>query len=435
MAEGARRFYDTPINARSSCNNCCKNIASVMIMHHDSVMYDGVSGMNQTARYEKLAVWLRSHEQEMFALLERVVSTESGSYFKPGVDRVCEIFREFFDQAGIETEIYHQESHGNCLRADIAGSGGVDTPHVLLLGHMDTVFPEGTLANWPYRVEDGVAYGPGVADMKAGLVMNAFVARAFHECGGNVSRIRVFFTGDEEIASPCSRHLTVEMARGAGTVLNAEPGRPTGNVVVERKGAIFVDFEVEGVAAHAGVAHEKGASAIEALARKVMALHALTDRTTGVTTNVGIIEGGVSVNTVAPFAKGRLDVRYPKGTDEAALQQRISAIIEEASPACTCGRITHEGRFLPLFQTDESKMLLDDYCRAAQALGVSVKGESTGGSADSGLTAAAGAPTLCATGPVGGNVHTNKEYCELRTLVPRAEICAATILMRDEQYV
>jgi len=153
------------------------------------------------------------------------------------------------------------------------------------------------------------------------------------------------------------------------------------------------------------------------------------------TYNVGLIEGGVSVNTVAPFARGRLDVRYPKGIDEDRLQRQIASIIEEAAPACTCGRITHEGRFLPLFQTDESRMLLDDYTRAAQQLGVSVKGESTGGSADSGLTAAAGAPTLCATGPVGGNVHTRKEYCDLRTLVTRAEICAMTILARDALYL
>ncbi|MBB5215620.1 M20 family metallopeptidase [Parapusillimonas granuli] len=391
--------------------------------------------MERNAGYEKLTAWLRSHQQDMFDLLERVVNIESGSYHKQGVDRVCEAFRAFFDAAGIQTTVYPRESHGNCLRADIPGSGEAQLPHVLLLGHMDTVFPEGTLEQWPYRVEGGIAYGPGVADMKAGLVMNAFVARAFFECGGNVAPIRVFFTGDEEIASPSSRELTLEMARGAGCVLNAEPGRPTGNVVIERKGAMFVDFEVEGVAAHAGVAHEKGASAIEALARKVVALHALTDRSAGVTTNVGTIEGGVSVNTVAPFAKGRLDVRYPKGVDEDRLQRQIAAIIQEASPACTCGRITHEGRFLPLFQTDESRMLLNDYIRVAQRLGVAVKGESTGGSADSGLTAAAGAPTLCATGPVGGNAHTRKEYCDLRTLVPRAEICAGTILARDEMYV
>ena len=262
--------------------------------------------MEQYPGFEKVAQWLRSHEQEMFALLEQVVNIESGSYHKKGVDRVCEVFRQFFDASGIPTTVYPLEHHGNCLRAEVARESQSDLPHVLLLGHMDTVFPEGTLKEWPYQVRDGVAYGPGVADMKAGLVMNAFVARAFHECGGNSSPIRVFFTGDEEIASPSSRQLIVQMAEGASTVLNAEPGRPTGNVVVQRKGAMFVDFEVEGVAAHAGVAHEKGASAIEALARKIIALHGLTDRETGVTANVGVVEGGVSVNTVALLPKASL---------------------------------------------------------------------------------------------------------------------------------
>jgi len=391
--------------------------------------------MEHDPAFGKVASWLREHEQEMFSLLERVVNIESGSYHKPGVDRVCEEFRAFFDAAGIPTQVYAQAEYGNCLRADVAGNGDVELPHVLLLGHMDTVFPPGTLAEWPYEVRNGIAYGPGVADMKAGLVMNAFVARAFHECGGNRAPIRVLFTGDEEIASPASRHLTVEMARGAATVLNAEPGRPTGNVVVERKGAMFIDFEVSGVAAHAGVAHEKGASAVEALARKIVALHALTDYSSGVTTNVGKIEGGVSVNTVSPHAKGSLDVRFPKGVDDDELERRILSIIEEEAPPCTCGRVTREGRFLPLFQTDESRLLLQDYARAAESLGVTVEGESTGGSADSGLTAAAGAPTICATGPIGGHVHTRKEYCELRTVLLRAQICAQTIIYRDALYV
>ena len=126
-------------------------------------------------------------------------------------------------------------------------------------------------------------------------------------------------------------------------------------------------------------------------------------------------------------------MRFPKEVDEAMLEQRITSIIEEEVPACTCGRITHEGRFLPLFQTDESRLLLKDYTIAAKSLGVDVKGESTGGSADSGLTAA-GAPTLCATGPIGGNVHTRKEFCDLTTLVVRAQISAKTILIRDALY-
>lgn len=376
--------------------------------------------------------WLRDHEADMFRLLEEVVNIDSGSANKAGVDRVGQVFRRELQRSGIETRVFPLERYGNCLLGEVAGSAGGDAPHVLLLGHMDTVFPEGTALQRPYRAEGGIAYGPGVADMKAGLVMNTFVARAFAETRANKLPIRVFYTGDEEIASPGSRELILQMARGAATVLNAEPGRPTGNVVVKRKGAFFIDFEVEGVAAHAGVNHEKGASAIEALARKIMELHALTDRSTGVTANVGTIAGGISVNTVAPHARAQLDVRYPGDVDQEELHRRILSIIEDQSLACTCARITHEGRFLPLFPTDGSRELLADYVDAAKALGFAVEGESTGGSADSGFTAAAGAPTLCGTGPVGGNVHTPQEFCRIDTIVPRAQAVALTILARDK---
>jgi len=375
--------------------------------------------------------WLGAHEREMFQLLEQVVNIDCGSANKAGVDRVGALFRAHLERAGIATQVFPLEGHGNCILARVPGSAGPDAPHVLLLGHMDTVFPDGTAAQRPYKVEGGIAYGPGVADMKAGLVMNTFVAQAFAEIGGNKAPIHVFYTGDEEIASPSSRELTLKMARGAATVLNAEPGRPTGNVVVARKGGIFIDFEVEGVAAHAGANYDKGASAIDALARKIVELHALADKATGVTANVGTIRGGVSVNTVAPHATAQLDVRFPIEVDQEQLYRRIQKIIEEQVPARTCGRITNEGRFLPLSQTDASRKLLADYKQAAAAVGFAVEGEFTGGCADSGFTASVGAPTLCATGPVGGDVHTSKEYCRIDTLLPRAQAAALTILSRD----
>ena len=375
--------------------------------------------------------WLRSQEGAMFALLAQLVNTESGSYNKAGVDRVGQILQERLQSAGIQTTIHPSVTHGNCLSAEVPGSDGPGAPHVLLMGHMDTVFPDGTVAERPYRAEGSIAYGPGVADMKAGLVMNTYVAMAFAKFGGNRLPIHVLFTADEEIASPTSRALILSMARGAATVLNSEPGRPSGNVVTGRKGAFFIDFEVDGVAAHSGVNHEKGASAIEALARKIIALHQLTDRATGVTANVGTVRGGISVNTVAPFAAGQLDVRFTGEVDREQLHARIKEIIEGEALPCTCGRITHEGSFLPLFQTDASRDLLADYRMASEELGLTVSGEFTGGSADSGLTASVGAPTLCATGPVGAHPHSPDEFCRIDTIVPRAQAAALTILARD----
>lgn len=375
-----------------------------------------------------ILAWLRDHEADMLRLLEEIVNIDSGSKYKEGVDRVGTVLRDHLQRAGITTQRFPQASHGDCLLADIPGSNAGQTGYVLLLGHMDTVFPKGTAGQRPFRIDGTMAYGPGVADMKAGLVMNIFIAQAFAEIGGNAAPIRILCTGDEEIASPSSRGVTTEIARQALAVFNAEPGRPTGNVVTGRKGALFIDFEVEGVAAHAGVNHVQGASAIEALARKIIDLHKLTDYESGVTTNVGTIRGGMSVNTVAPYAAGQLDVRFPAEVDREQLRTQIFDIIQARSLACTCGRVTHEGSFLPFASSESSNRLLRAYQKAALSLGFAVEGEYTGGSADSGLTASVGAPTLCATGPIGEHVHTDREYCLIDTLVPRAQAVALTIL-------
>jgi glutamate carboxypeptidase len=164
---------------------------------------------------------------------------------------------------------------------------------------------------------------------------------------------------------------------------------------------------------------------MEAMARKLLALHALTDPATGTTTNVGVLQGGIVPNMVAPHAKAELDVRYTAETDPDALMERIRAIIEEESVPRTQGRVTAVRRTLPMAPTPDA--LLQLYRRGAQSLGFDVQGEFTGGAADSGLTASVGVPTLCATGPVGGHPHTEREYCELATFVPRAQAVALAI--------
>ncbi len=376
---------------------------------------------------ERINAWLAAHRRDMLELLETAVNIDSGSGDKPGGDRMCALFRSFLEASGIRTATHAQREFGDCLSAEVPGE--VDgAPHVLLLGHMDTVFAAGTVARRPFRAEGDTAYGPGVADMKAGLVMNAFVARAFAELGGRHVPIRLFFTTDEEVASPASRMLTQEIARGARAVFNAEPGRPSGNVVNRRKGALFVDLEVTGVAAHSGGSPEKGASAIEALARKILELHRLADREAGISSNVGVVRGGTTVNTVAEFAAAQLDVRFPPGGDSDALLAAIRRIVEAESLPRTHGRVTRERSFLPLAPSAESEALFALYQRCAADLGLHPQGEASGGSADSGFTAAVGAPTLCATGPVGGEAHTDREYCRLDTIVPRAQAVASSIV-------
>lgn len=368
--------------------------------------------------------WLASQQQAMQDLLQKVVNIDSGSRDEAGVTAVAYALAERLQAAGVPVQFEAVPGYGVLLHAQVNAAG--EGAPIVLMGHMDTVFPAGTVAKRPYREEAGRAYGPGVADMKSGLVLNVFVAEAFARCGGLQAPLHLFFSCDEEIGSPATRDLIMDRVRGARAVFNAEPGRVSGNVVTSRKGSMLVEFEVEGVAAHAGINHVAGASAIEAMARKTLALHALTDPATGVTANVGVVHGGVVSNMVAPHARAELDLRFTADTNPEDLLARVRAIIEEESVPRTQGRITVARSTLPMKPTPDYLLAL--YQESARALGFEVQGEFTGGAADSGLTASVGVPTLCATGPVGGHPHTEREYCELTTFVPRAQAVALAVL-------
>lgn len=383
--------------------------------------------MKSAGTEQQVLLWLGQSHDAMVALLRRIVDIDSGSYHKAGVDAVVSVLREFLEQSGVACEIRPNDTYGNCMRAMVPGSGGTPERPVVLMGHCDTVFPQGTAAQRPFRIEGELAHGPGVADMKSGLVINSFVLAAFAKAGAPLPLVGLY-TADEEIASPSSRSFIEAGVVNARAVLNAEPGRPSGNVVTGRKGALFIDFEVTGVPAHSGVNHQEGASAIEAMCRKVLKLHRLTDYESGTTVNVGLISGGSSVNTVAPIAKASMDVRSKTMEAMRDVRSRLGQIIEEVEVPRTSARITQERNFLPLVQTPSSEALFETYVQAAADLGFTVDGEFTGGSADSGFTAAAGIPTLCATGPVGGKVHTGEEWLKLSSLVPRAQAIALTAM-------
>lgn len=376
--------------------------------------------------HEPALAWLAEQKGAMVSLLEELVNTESGSYDKPGVDEVVARIGRFFEGEGIATTPLAIATHGNALKAEVSGPGGANKP-IVLMGHCDTVFPKGETERRPFRIEDGRAYGPGVADMKAGLVMNAFVLAAFHRFGGAPSPLVGLFTSDEEIGSPSCRPIIEATARDARAVLNAEPGRPTGNVVTGRKGGVFMHMEIIGKAAHSGGNYADGISAIGELAHKTIALHALTDLERGVTLNVGLVSGGQSVNTVAPRAEAQIDLRYVKPEDRAWAMERIGAIVDKAHVAGTRAALTIRGEFLPLVQDAGAKALFEAYSGAMKGLGHAVTGEFSGGCADSGFTASVGCPTLCSTGPVGGKAHSPDEYLEVDSIVPRAQGAFLTV--------
>jgi len=285
----------------------------------------------QSAKEQKISAWLATQHDAMIELLKDVVNIDSGSYDKPGVDAVGARLIEFYDSHNIPTTIIESTEFGNGIRACV----GVDDGHcaaALMMGHRDTVFPKGEASARPFKIEGRRAYGPGVADMKCGLVMNAFVLAAFNKFGSTQSGPLVaLITGDEEIGSPFSKSIIEDEARKAKFVINSEPGRGMGRLVTRRKGGVFMAMEVFGVAAHSGGAPQDGRSAIGELAHKITALHALTDFDRGITVNVGLISGGQSVNTTAPHAQAKIDLRYTTPDERKEAMAAIESIVAHST--------------------------------------------------------------------------------------------------------
>lgn len=370
--------------------------------------------------------WLAMQRPAMQAALATLVDIDSNSHDQAGTDRVAQAMLGWLHADGIDAEHRPDPGEGDALLARLPGAEPSAEP-VLLMGHRDTVFPTGTVAQRPWRVDGDRGYGPGVSDMKSGLVLQCFVLMALRRLPALPFPVLGLFTADEEIGSQRGRIAIEAHARGARAAFNAEPGRVSGNLVTQRKGGATFTIDITGRAAHSGVNHADGASAIETLARKVQALHALTDYTTGITANVGLVSGGMSTNTVAPSAQARLDLRFCSLAQREALFASVQAIVDAPGVPGTAATLTQTSEFLPL-ERRWSDALLRRYQASAARVGFDVDGEFTGGCSDAGFTASLGIPTLCGVGPVGGKAHTDGEYCCLDTLVPRAQALVGTIL-------
>jgi glutamate carboxypeptidase len=374
---------------------------------------------------QQILDWLASQRGAMLALLETLVNTDSGSYDKPGVDAVGGHIRNFLGSQGIASEVTPDTKFGDAINATVGH--GSNRP-ILLMGHRDTVFPKGEPTRRPFKIDGPRAYGPGVSDMKSGLVMNCFILAALKKFGGAPAPVTALFTGDEEIGSPFSRQVIERFARPARAVFNSEPGRGSGVAVTGRKGGVFMRFEITGKAAHSGANFEAGISAINELAHKTLALSGLSDPEKGITLNVGVVSGGQTVNTVAPWAKGEVDLRFITYDQRTATMAKVEAIMTKSFVPGTTAKLEISGEFLPMVETSDNKSLFQHYAEGIRDLGNEPSSIFTGGCADSGFATAAGAPTICGVGPVGGKGHTPEEFMEVDTLVPRAQALALAIL-------
>lgn len=382
---------------------------------------------------EKAYAFIDSKKEEMLALWEEIVNTESGSYDIAGVDKVADRIKLELSQAGADTKLVEYTEAGNMVVAEFAGG---DKPAVMLMGHMDTVFKEGEIKERPFTIKDGNAYGPGVLDMKGGVVIATYVAKALHAVGFNERPIKVAFAGDEEIAHPNSdaAEVFMDVAKGCAAAFNCETGFVNDSIVVGRKGTATFKVAVTGVAAHAGNDPKRGRSAILEMAHKIIDIQNLTNWDREFTFNVGTIKGGTVFNAVPGYCEVEVDIRYVDPTIVPELKEMVEKVVAKTYIEGTTTELINFKIGIQAMQTtDGVKNLFDLLVKvsADEGLGTPTAIKSGGGS-DSAYTVMAGTPTLCAMGVKGANNHSKEEYAVVDTLFERAKLIIAMILRLDE---
>jgi len=371
--------------------------------------------------------------------LEHLVNIDCGSYTPVGVNEVGAWTGRFLERLGASVEYRPDPEgrYGDTVVATFDGRAGA--PRVLLIGHMDTVFEPGTVAARPFRIEDGVAYGPGVTDMKSGLLAGLYALKALvGELGGvPFERLTFIANPDEEIGSPSSTAHIRAAALHVDACFVLECARANGDIVSARKGILDTRIVIDGRAAHAGVEPEKGRSAIQEASRIVRDLHALNGRWPGVTVNVGVIAGGTRPNVVAERCLLEVDVRSStsEGLDlvEAAMRE-IAAATEV--PDTTADVEVMVG-WRPMEKLARSGHLVEHAQTVAGRLGFTVRDVATGGASDANTTSGMGVPSLDGLGPIGGNDHAPTEYLDVDSIVPRTTLLAGLLLAvaRDPQVL
>lgn len=390
---------------------------------------------------QELVNWLDGQETNMLDMLERLTNINSGSLNKAGVDEMAAIFSRELRELGFSIStlpgdmIEMPSCPGSDYNIDVADHVLATRPgssaRLLLMGHLDTVFPPESPFQ-EFRRQGDTMYGPGVADMKGGLVVMLYALKALHEFDAlDGLDLSVLLNSDEEMGSLSSRKYLEDQARQHDWGLVYESSG-TNNLTRTRKGLGQARFVVHGKAAHAGGAHEQGRSAIKELAYKIVEIENMTDYETGVTVNVGIVNGGEARNTIAPCAEALIDLRYPQPQQGLDAVDRFEDIFGQVySYPVDSGEITTDSwvnlHRPPKIPTDESDYLMDKAISIGRLLGQELGVTDSGGGTDGSLTQAVGLPTQDSLGVAGTGAHSNREEARVSSLVERAKLSAVLI--------
>jgi len=372
-----------------------------------------------------IQTWLQEKLPEFIDDLRLLVDVDCGTANKAGVDAVGGLFRERLRTAGFELTEFPLTEYGHCCLATLRGTGQA---RILLMGHLDTVYPDGTAAARPMRSEGRRIIGPGVSDMKSGLLAGLYAVRGLQHVGFNdFGRIDFFVNSEEEVGSPVSQKLYRPAARQADAALVLEAARANGDIVSARKGGGVYHLTVRGRQAHAGVEPEKGANAIVELAGCIQELTALNGLHPGTTVNVGVIEGGTQSNVVPDRATAEVDVRFSTAAAGQALDRAIHRV--GSAPKVPGTRVEVSGGIEkgPMEKTPAVAYLVELAQGVAAQIGVAFNDVQTGGNSDGNHMAEQGLPVLDGLGPIGGDDHSPTEFLDADSIVPRTALLAGLI--------
>lgn len=369
---------------------------------------------------------LRPRLPEMLRTLRRFVISESPSLEKAAADRCCAVVAREWRKTGTHVERIPQKHRGDHLRITLASDKSRPAGQLLVLGHYDTVYSTGTLQEMPFRVSGGKAFGPGIFDMKAGIVQALFALQALQRTRLHLQKQILFlWTSDEEIGSESSRKLIETEARRSDAVFVLEPSfGPRGLMKTARKGVGSAELVVQGRASHAGLAPEEGINAVHELATQLTRIEKWNDTRRGISINADIVEGGTRTNVIAEHARAILDLRALRASDMRRVERRLHAL----RPVHKGAKLKITGGFdrPPL----ERKMCAALFARAkslAKQMNLSLGECTAGGGSDGNFTGALGIPTLDGFGAVGDGAHSNHEYVVVNTMPTRAALLAALL--------
>jgi len=367
---------------------------------------------------------LTSRTPQMIALLKQLVETGSPTYDKAAVNRVGAMVAREAQKLGANIEVIPKPDVGDQIIARWGeGPGGI-----LIIGHIDTVYPLGILKKMPFYEKGGKIFGPGVLDMKSGLVIALTAIKALQEIGQMPARsIIAFFNTDEEMGSYESRKMIEKLGKETELVLVHEPAEPDGALLTWRKGTGKFKIKVQGRAAHSGGEHQKGLNAIAELAQHIVAIQNLTDYEKGTTINIGAVQGGRAINVVPAYAEAEGDIRIMQVSEYRRVEEFITSIkpvLEDIVVEVSC-----DLNRPPLPFNDRMEAAFDKAHRIAKDIGMVIKAGGSGSASDANFIAPLGVPVLDGLGGCGEGFHSDDEYVFVKSLPERASLTAA--LLRD----